>query len=83
MNDSSSKPEPEEPFDRYDSLDCEELEIIFEGPGDNTIRPPRPEYVKLVMERRELHARLMELWQQQQEQEKAKETPNAANGSKG
>ncbi len=78
MNDSSSKPESGEPFDRYDSLDCEELEIIFESPGDNTIRPPSPEYVKLVMEQRERHARLMELWQQ--EQEKAKDTPDAANG---
>ena len=77
MNDSSSKPEP---FDRYDSLDCDELEIIFESPGDNTIRPPSPEYVKLVMEQRERHAHLMEQWQQHQEQEKTKETPNAANG---
>jgi hypothetical protein len=75
MNDLSSKLDLDEQFDGFDSHDC--IDLTFDLRGDNTIRPPRAEYVKYVTEQRERHARLMELWKQQQEQEKAKETPNA------
>jgi hypothetical protein len=79
MNDSSSKPEVEEQFDGFDSHDC--IDLTFDLHGDNTIRPPRPEYVKYVMERRERHARLMELWKQQQDKEKANDAPEADSGA--
>jgi hypothetical protein len=74
MNESS--PDPVSKM-QGDYFGCDDIPLIVDGPEDNTIRPPRPEYVKLVMERREHHARLMELWKQQQEQGKAKEAPEA------
>jgi hypothetical protein len=69
MNEASSNSAPKGQPEGFYSLDC--IPLIMDGPEDTTVRPPRPEYVKLVMERRERYARLMELWKQQQEQEKA------------
>jgi hypothetical protein len=57
--------------DSWDSRDC--VDLILEGPGDRTVRPMRPVLRQHVLEQQERRARLMELWKQQQEQEKAKE----------
>jgi len=60
--------------------DDECLEIILDGPEDTTVRPMRPRAVIHELERRQRHARLMEQWKQQQEQEKAKESSDTSNG---
>jgi hypothetical protein len=73
MNEGSSNSAPKGQPEGFDG-DC--IPIVLDGPEDTTVRPPRPEYVKSVTERRERYARLMELWNQQQEREKAKGTTN-------
>jgi len=75
MNEPSPDPVSKRQGDYFASTDV--IPLIVDGPEDTTVRPPRPEYVKAVLQRRERHARLMELWKQQQEQEKAKELPGA------
>jgi hypothetical protein len=81
MNDSFSNPSSEDQFDGCDSRDC--IDVVIDLVGDNTVRPPRPEYVKWAMAQRERRARLMELWKQQQEQEKAKGAPDTGNEQPG
>jgi hypothetical protein len=75
MNDSAPSPENDRDSD---SLDCIDLNI--DGPVDMTVRPMRPHLVRFLREQEERRARLMELWKQQQEPEKAKEAPGAGNG---
>jgi hypothetical protein len=63
----------------YDS--SEDIKVLnMDGPGDLTVRPMPPHLVRLLREKEEHRARLMELWKQQQEQEKAKESSNTDNG---
>jgi hypothetical protein len=58
----------------------ERIEVFnMDGPADMTIRPMDPDMVRFLREKEARRARLMELWQQQ-EQQKAKEMPDAANG---
>jgi len=47
----NSKPESELVGAGYDSGDC--VNVVFEGPGDNTIRPCRPEMLEHLKAERE------------------------------
>jgi hypothetical protein len=43
--------DPSDPHDRDNSLDA--INLVFENPGDSTVRPPRPILLKLGQEARE------------------------------
>jgi hypothetical protein len=65
--------------DGTDSRDC--VDLFVDGPGDTTVRPMPPHLVRQLREKEERRARLMELWKQQQEQEKAKESLETDKGT--
>lgn len=56
MNPSTPIPPVPNNASGFDSLGC--LTFISDGPGDNTIRPARPEVLKWLIAEREKYAKL-------------------------
>lgn len=79
MNDSVAN--ADDSFDSWDSRDC--VDLILDGPGDTTVRPMRSGLRQHILEQQERRARLVELWKQQQEPEKVKETPRTETAQEG
>ncbi len=60
MNDA--RPEPVSPnADGFDSRNC--INVLFDGPGDNTIRPMSPERREQVLKEREKERELLAKWE--------------------
>jgi hypothetical protein len=64
------------PASGFDSLDC--LNLVLEGPGDNTIRPSPPHLLPFLMAEREKIAR----WQALRKQAPPPEEQKGTDGSK-
>jgi hypothetical protein len=64
-----------------DSRDC--INIIVDGPGDTTVRPMRPELVKLIMAERERMARFLEELEQEARKANPSDDSDSKNGSPG
>jgi hypothetical protein len=70
---ASPDPTPNGPSPNFDSSDC--VDLVFDGPGDTTVRPLRPELMKLALEERERIAR----WRQEAAEEAAREAQERKN----